>query len=315
MAVHNKATVPVKKRAGLNARKLQGLKYTLLALPFVLLVLAFNYVPLYSWIYSFFDYKVGHSLSSMPFVGLGNFAKLLLQREDILRVLRNTIVMSMLGILTTPLPVIFAIMLNEIKSAKFKRVVQTITTLPNFISWFVVFGIATALFSSTGLFNTILAKFGVETFGAGILGNAQYVWVFQLALSIWKSLGWSAIIYIAAIAGIDETLYEAAKVDGASKMQSILHITVPGLIPTYMVMLLLNVSNLLNNGFDQYFAFFNPLVADRIEVLDYYVYKIGILVNDYSYSIVIGMLKTLISILLLFTVNTISKRLRGESLV
>jgi len=292
-----------------------GIKYLLLALPFILLVAAFSYVPLFGWAFAFFNYKLGFKFSAMDFVGFDNFIKLFTERNEILRVLRNTLVMSGLGILCSPLTVIFAIMLNEIGGRKFKRFVQTMTTLPNFISWIVVFGLAFAIFSSSGLLNTILSVLHIPTSDIGIMGNGKYVWLFQLALGIWKSMGWGAIIYIAVIAGIDSELYDAAKVDGTNRFQSIIHITVPGLIPTYLVLLLLSVSNLLNNGFDQYFVFYNSLVADKIEVLDYYVYKIGILVNDYSYSIAIGMLKTLVSIILLFTVNWISKRIRGESLV
>lgn len=299
----------------LSGKKKRGLKYLLLALPFVALVIAFSYAPLYSWIYAFFHYQMGHKISNMPFVGFDNFIKLYNQRNEIFRVLRNTLAMSLLNIAFTPLPAVFAIMLNEIKSTKYRKFIQTTTTLPNFISWFVIFGLATAIFASGGLITTVMAKFGVTATNTNIMANNDATWWFQLSLGIWKGLGWQAIIYIAAIAGIDEELYDAAKVDGANKMQTIMHVTVPGLIPTFLVLLLLAVSNLLNNGLDQYFVFYNPMVSDKIEVLDYYVYKVGILVNDYSFSIVIGMLKSLISVVLLFTVNTISKNLRGESLV
>ena len=147
------------------------------------------------------------------------------------------------------------------------------------------------------------------------LGNGKIVWIFQLLLHIWKTLGWSAIIYIAAISGIDSELYDAASVDGASRFQKIRYVTVPGLYSTFFVLLLLSISNILNNGFDQYFVFFNALVADKIEVLDYYVYKIGILTNDYSLSIAIGMFKSFISVTLLFLANALSRRVRGESIV
>ena len=138
---------------------------------------------------------------------------------------------------------------------------------------------------------------------------------FPWFLNIWKTLGWSSIIYIAAIVGIDGELFDAARVDGANKLKTIWHITIPGIMPTYVVMFLLGVSNILSNGFDQYFMFYNSVVADKIEVLDYYVYKVGFLINDYPYSITLGMLKSLISILLLFVANTLSKKVRGESIV
>jgi putative aldouronate transport system permease protein len=307
--------IDIPKCFNINLKRWTGIKYLLLSLPLVAFIAAFSYMPLYSWIYAFFNYKLGLQLSDMQFVGFDNFIKLYTERNEIFRVLRNTIIMSLLHILCTPLPVIFAIMLNEINIGKFRKITQTITTFPNFISWIVVFGLSFAMFSSSGFVTTVLANMGVKTSATGILGSNDWVWLFQLALSIWKGLGWSAIIYLAAISGIDTELYDAAKVDGANKVQSIMHVTVPGIIPTFLVLLLLSVSNLLNAGFDQYFVFYNSLVSDRIEVLDYYVYKIGILCSDYSYSVAIGMLKSLISVMLLFIVNGITKAIRGDSLV
>lgn len=306
----------MKKQVGFfHSRKRQGLKYLLMALPFVIFVFAFAYVPLFGWGYAFVDYKMGFSLFEMDFVGLDNFRKLITDHKEVLRVLRNTFVMSLMSIAVSPLPMVLAILINEVKSPKFKKIVQTTTTLPNFISWVVVFGLAYAMFSSSGMVTSLTRALGFTPDPIGILGNNDWVWVVQLLLGMWKSLGWGAIIYLAAISGIDMDQYDAAKVDGASRFQTILHVTVPGLMPTYLVMLLLSISNLLNNGFEQIFVFYNSLVSDRIENLDYFVYKIGILVNDYSYSIAVGMLKTLVSVTLLFMVNGISKRFRGESLI
>lgn len=286
-----------------------------LALPFVIFVFAFSYVPLFGWIYGFFDYKPGFSLAQMDFVGLKNFVKLATDWKDLSRVMRNTLVMSFLGILTSPLPMIFAILLNEIRRPIFKKVVQTTTTLPYFISWIIVFSLSFAIFSNDGMLANLHNLLGLSGTYATVLGNNEAVWGLQWGLGTWKGLGWSAILYIAAISGIDTELYEAAKVDGANRFQTILHVTMPGLVPTYFVLLLLSISSMLSNGFDQYFVFFNPLVADRIEVLDYYIYKVGILINDYSYSTVLGMLKTVVSVTLLFFANTLSKRVRGESII
>lgn len=302
----------------IGRKKLRGIKYLLLAVPFLIYVFAFSYVPLVGWIYSVFDYKIGQKFldfGSMVFVGLGNFQKLFTERSEVLRVLRNTLALSALGLLSTPVPVVFAIMFNEIKNSKFKKIVQTATTLPNFISWIIVYGVAFAFFSVNGFVSVLMQKIGIQPPVMGILGDADLTWVLQWILGIWKNFGWSAIIYIAAITGIDSELYDAAKVDGANKIQSILHITIPGIMPTYVVMFLLAVSNILSNGFDQYFMFYNPMVADKIEVLDYYVYKVGFYINDYSYSITLGMLKSILGIVLLFTANTLSKKIRGESIV
>ena len=302
----------------IGRKKLRGIKYLLLAVPFLIYVFAFSYVPLVGWIYSVFDYKIGQKFldfGSMVFVGLGNFQKLFTERSEVLRVLRNTLALSALGLLATPVPVVFAIMFNEIKNSKFKKIVQTATTLPNFISWIIVYGVAFAFFSVNGFVIVLMQKIGIQPTVMGILGDVDHTWVLQWILGIWKSFGWSAIIYIAAITGIDSELYDAAKVDGANKIQSILHITIPGIMPTYVVMFLLAVSNILSNGFDQYFMFYNPMVADKIEVLDYYVYKVGFYINDYSYSITLGMLKSILGIVLLFTANALSKKIRGESIV
>lgn len=298
--------------------KVKGLKYFLFALPFLVYVFLMNYVPLIGWIYSIFDYKMGQTFldfRNMKFMGLENFTKMFREWPEVWRVLRNTLVMSGLTLLGTPVPVLFAIMFNEIKGKRKKKIIQTATTLPNFISWIIVYSICFAFFSTDGLVSNVMEKMGFTPSVVGILGEEKYTWVFQWLLSIWKSFGWSAIIYIAAITGIDSELYDAAKVDGASKLQRIRHITIPGIMPTYVVMFLLAVSNILANGFDQYFMFYNSLVSDKIEVLDYYIYKVGFIINDYSYSITLGMVKSLLSIALLFMANSLSKKFRGEAIV
>lgn len=298
-----------KEKYGKESRQL-----FLAALPFVCFVFAFSYVPLFGWLYAFSDYRTGMSLFDINFVGMQHFQTIWNNRRELFRVLRNTFVLSMLGLLFSPLPAVFAIMINEIRSKKIRKLVQTVTTLPNFISWIVVFTLAFAMFSTDGMVNGVLRKSGVET-PFNLLGNAKAAWIFQWALGTWKSLGWNAIIYIAAIAGIDTELYDAADVDGAGRLQKIIHVTIPGLYSTYFVLLLLAISNILSNGFDQYFVFYNPLTADKLEVLDYYVYKIGVLTNDYPQSISLGMFKTVVSVTLLFGANRLSKRLRGESIV
>jgi len=292
----------------------RGLKYLLISIPFVVLTFMFAYVPLFGWILSLTDFKPGMTLTHLHFVGFINFVKLYNQRNDIVRVLRNTLAMSGLGLLTSPLPIVFAILLNELQFIKLKKFIQTITTLPNFISWIVIFGFAFSLFSNNGLINSVLNGLGLYRSPTGIIGDVNHVWMFQLCLQLWKTLGWSSIIYLAAITGIETELYEAARVDGANKFRCIWHITLPGIIPTFFVLFILGISNILNNGFDQYFIFYNPLVANKIEVLDYYVYKVGLLIGDYPFSIAIGITKSLISIALLFAANFVSKKVRGQSI-
>ncbi len=302
----------IKKQSSRSGR---GKKLFFMAVPFMLLTFAFSYVPLFGWLYAFFDYKIGRNLLDCDFVGLSHFMRIVKNPSEFLKVLRNTLAMSSLSLLMSPLPAIFAILLNELRGSRRKRFIQTMTTLPNFISWIIVYSLTFAIFSTDGMLSNLFRVFGQEGNSYNPLADGEHVWTVQLLLHIWKSLGWNSIIYIAAISGIDQELYDAADVDGAGKLQKILHITVPGLIPTFFVLLLLSISNLLSNGFDQYFVFHNALVADKIEVLDYYVYKIAILTNQYSRSIAIGMTKSLISILLLFGANTLSKKVRGESII
>jgi putative aldouronate transport system permease protein len=286
----------------------------LLSVPFIVFMILFNYFPIYGWVYAFFDYKPGIPLASTPFAGFAHFKDIFNAPDDLINALVNTLAMNLLNIGLSPLAIVFAIMLNEIRSTRYRKFVQTFSTLPNFISWVLVFSLAFALFSNEGLINTLLGKLGS---GKTIdpLGNENITWLFQAGITVWKGLGWSAIIYIAAIAGIDGELYDAARVDGASRFQTIWHITVPGLMPTFFVLLLLNISNMLSSSFDQYFVFYNPLVASKIEVLDYYVYRTGIKVGDYPFATAVGMFKTLVSVILLFSVNFVSKKIRGQSMI
>lgn len=292
-----------------------GNRLLLLALPFLILIFAFSYVPLFGWIYAFYKYKPGFSLWQCEFVGFDNFITLFTRRKEVLRVLRNTLVMSGLGLATSWVPMAFAVFLNEIKNTGLKKVVQTMTTLPHFVSWIIVYSLAFAIFSTDGMISNLHKMLGLNTEVNNPLGDGDIVWIFQLFLSIWKTTGWNAIIYIAAISGIDQDLYDAASVDGAGRFQKMRYVTLPGLMSTFFVLLLLAISNILSNGFDQYFAFYNPMVADKIEVLDYYVYKVGIILNDYSTSTAIGIMKTFISMALLFTANFFSKKIRGEGIV
>jgi len=287
--------------------------------PFLVLMFLFSYLPLYGWVYSLFDYKPALGIGGSEFVGLQWFEMLVsspTQMQQIGQVLLNTLAISFLGIATSFLPVLFAVLLNEIKAPWFRNSVQTLTTLPNFISWVLVYMIAFSLFTSTGLVNNILQDLGIVDDPVRFLDSGgPKVWIVMTLWSIWKGLGWGAIIYLAAITGIDPALYESARIDGASRFQLMRYITIPQLIPTYLVLLLLSVANLLNNGMEQYFVFQNAFNKDHIQVLDLYVYNIGIMGSSLSMATAIGMLKSIISVSLLFTVNWIAKRVRGESLV
>ena len=287
--------------------------------PVLLLSFVFAYLPIYGWRYAFYNAKAGDELTRNLFVGFDNFKTLINDpgtSANILSVLRNTLIMSGLGIATSWLPIAFAVLLAEIRSTKFQRTVQTLTTIPNFLSWVLVYAVALSIFAPSGLLNNLMSMLSTSGFTrTDYLSDASYTWIKMLLWGTWKGLGWSAIIYIAGIAGIDQQLYEAAKVDGAGRFHCIWHITIPGLIPTYMVMLLMSIAGILSNGMEQYLVFANQNNRDVIEVLDLYVYNLGIKSNNYSISTVVGMLKSVIAVILLFGANGISKAVRGESII
>lgn len=278
-------------------------------------VLVFSYMPLLGWVMAFFNYKPGLNIWDCEFVGL-KFFKLAFAEPELVQVLINTLAISLLSLLALPLPAIFAIFLNEVHNKRFKKVVQTVTTLPNFISWILVYSIVYALFSAgDGIVNKVLLSLGIIDKSMNPLANNDIVWFFQAGIAIWKSLGFNAIVYFSALTGIDSELYEAADVDGCGKLQKIRHITVPCLLPTFFTLLLLSIGNLLSNGFEQFYMFYNPMVHENIQVLDFYTYRLGISLGDYSFATALGMTKTFISIILLFSANLLSKKVQGRSIL
>ena len=216
---------------------------------------------------------------------------------------------------TSILPMIFAIFLGEISSKRYRKAVQTLTTIPHFISWVLVYSVVWSLFSiNDGLVNNVLLKFGLIETPIAFLGTSKNVWITQWAYGQWKNLGWNAILYISALTSIDTELYEAAEIDGAGRFSKMLYITVPGLLPTFFVLLMLSIGNLLNNGMEQYYIFETAMNKEYIEVLDLYVYNQGIQGNNISYATAVGMTKSIISLILLFTANWFSKLVRGDSI-
>lgn len=289
----------------------------LMMLPVILMAFLFCYLPIYGWRYAFFELVPGdYTLTANKFVGFEQFKYLFQNGSDTLRVLRNTLVMSGLGIATSWLPIAFAVMLAEIPSSKFQRFVQTFTTIPNFISWVLVYAVALAIFSKDGFLNQMIGLLTGNRPDTIYLQDGSMTWLKMLLWGTWKGLGWSAIIYIAGIAGIDQQLYEAARVDGANRWQCIRHVTIPGLLPTYMVMLLMSIAGILSNGMEQYLVFSNAWNTETIEVLDLYVYNIGMGSSaNLPLATVVGVTKSLVGVTLLLIANRVSKSIRGESIV
>lgn len=289
-------------------------KLLLYLLPGIIFVILFSYVPIAGWALAFLDYKPGIPLTNTPFAGLKYFKLVFSDPSNIIRVMKNTVTFAALGYLVAPMSMIFAIALNEVKHSGLKRVIQTVTTFPNFVSWVIVYALAFQFFSFDGKISNLLFDLGLTKELTSLIADKSAVYWFQTALGLWKGLGWSSVVYLAAIAGIDQEMFEAAAIDGASRMQKIWYITIPSLMPTFIVLMLMQISSFVGVGLDQYLNFYNGVVAERIETIDLYVYRATLLRADYSYGTAIGIMKSLISIILLFSINALSKKVRGESI-
>ncbi len=303
------------KKKELTGRQMKKIKLVLLLLPFMIFPAVFAYAPLFGWSYAFIDFSPGKSIFDSAFVGLKYFRRIFSNSKDFYLVMRNTLCISFLNICFSVLPAIFAIAISQLNSKRYAKIVQTCTSIPNFISWVLVYSIVFMLLSSEdSALNIILKNLGLIEKSVNPLGNLNHAWAMQVSIGIWKSLGYNAIIYLSAISSIDQELYQAAEVDGANTWQKIIHVTVPGLLSTFFVLLLLAISNMLSNGFEQYWLLGNSMTWDKLEVFDTYVYRMGIKNMEYSLATAMGMFKSIVSILLLTFANWASKKLRGESI-
>ena len=290
----------------------------LLFVPILALAFIFCYLPLWGWRYAFFDYTAGGDLTWDNFVGFKWFTILFQNettRNDVIRVMTNTLAMSGLGILTSWIPMVFAVFLMQVPSKRFRRFVQNFTTVPNFLGWSIVYAVALAMFSTDGFINNFLNNICGIAASTNYLMDGSHMWLKMLLWGMWKGIGWSAIIYISSITGIDPGLYEAAEVDGAGRFQKMWNVTIPQLMPTFFVLLLMSIANVLSNGMEQYLVFSNAANSGALEVLDLYVYNLGIGNGQIPMSTAIGMFKSIVSVVLLFAANNASKKLRGESII
>lgn len=298
--------------------KRPGFRLFLMTMPLLAMVFVFSYLPLEGWRYAFYSYKPGKALSDCEFVGFKYFTALLnnpVRRMDVLRVMKNTLGISGIGLLLSWLPMVFAVFLTQIPFRQYKRAVQTLTTLPHFISWVLVYSLAFSMFSITdGFVNRVLLNMHLVEEPINFLAAPNHVWITQWAYGTYKGLGWSAVVYMASIAGIDQQMYEAARIDGAGRWHIIRHIEIPSLMPTYFVLLVMGIGNIMNNGMEQYYLFSNAMNKASIEVLDLYVYNQGIAGTQISFATAVGMLKSLVGVLLLTFANGLSKLVRGESI-
>ncbi|WP_281890948.1 sugar ABC transporter permease [Paenibacillus sp. YYML68] len=304
-----------RSRLQLLGRKLASQKILqVMALLGVAWMIIFNYIPMYGLVIAFKEFSIIKSISEAPWVGLEHF-KAFLDDENLVNVIRNTLGMSLLKLfIGFPLPIVFALMLNELRSERFKRTVQTISYLPHFLSWVILGGILTTWLADVGIINSLLMALHVIDEPISYLAEPSYFWGIVVSSDIWKELGWSAIIYLAAISAVSPELYEAATMDGAGRLQKMWYVTLPMIKGTITILFILAVSAILNSNFDQIFVLRNKLNESASSVIDIYVYQTGITMSRYSYATAVGLLKAVIAFFLLLTANYVTKKVNGTSL-
>lgn len=286
----------------------------LMILPGLIWMIVFNYIPMGGLVIAFKKFKITEPISAGSWVGLKYF-KEFIQDSNFTDIMTNTLGISLLKlIIGFPLPIIFALLLNEIRGTRFKKLTQTISYLPHFLSWVVLGGIMITWVAKEGVINDFLVATHIIKEPISFLGDSKYFWWIALISDTWKELGWSAIIYLAAIAGVDQQMYEAATVDGATKLQKIKSITIPCITGTIAIMLILQVSSLLNSNFDQILILKNQINVARSQVIDTYVYQVGMTMGKYSYATAVGLFKSVIALMLLLIANKTCKKCLGRSL-
>lgn len=284
-------------------------KYLILMIfPFLLWLIIFRYIPLWGWITAFQNYKPGVPIFQQQWVGLKYFKEMFSDTEFYL-VIRNTLAMSIMGIIFGfPLPIILALLINEIRHTLFKRTVQTISYLPHFVSWVIVASIVHAMLAPDGIINYLLIRFGFIKEPILFFGDPKYFWWIVVFSDIWKELGWNTIIFLAAISSINPELYESAEVDGANRFQKMWHITLPGIMPTIIVILILIIGNIINIGFERQFLLRTSAVRNVSDVIDLYALDYGIRAGRFSFGTAAGIFKSVVSLILVFSANRLSRR-------
>lgn len=303
--------IPRRKKLGVEMWKRRWL-YVML-IPMLIIYIIYKYIPMYGVILAFKEHNIFLGITGSPWVGFENFRHIF-SSHDFFAVLRNTLTLSILSlVIGFPVPIIVALFLNEIRKNWFKRSIQSIIYLPHFISWVVVASLFVPMLSpSTGIVNTALKTFGIRPiFFMG--QNGWWIAVYVL-LGVWKSVGWGSIIYLASLSSIDPRLYEAATIDGAGRWKQTLHITLPGIKPTIVVLFIMTVGRMMAIGFDQPYVLGNPAVLEVADVISTYVYRMGIVSGQTSIATAVGLFQSVVSLLLLLSANWLSNKLTNESL-
>lgn len=286
-----------------------------MSVPLLAYIVLFAYVPIWGWTMAFQDYKPARSFSDQKWVGFKHF-EFLFKDDSFLQVLRNTLAMSVINlILGFTTAIILALLLNEIKKVFWKRTVQTISYLPHFLSWIIVTGIVATSLASDGIVNDVLLKLNLIKEPIQWLSEGKYFWGIVGASHVWKEVGWNTIIYLAAMSAIDPALYEAADIDGASRYKKMLHITLPGIKPTIIILLIMSIGHILEAGFEVQYLLGNGLVVDWSQTIDIFVLKYGLAHGNYSLATAAGIFKTVVSVTMLLFANWMAKRLGEERLL
>ncbi len=284
----------------------------LMIIPVLIFFILFHYKPMYGAIIAFKDYTPALGIAESPWVGWDNFTRFF-SSVYFGRLIRNTILLSFYSLLFGfPAPIILDLLLNEVKNKKFKGLTQTVTYLPHFISMIVVTGMLVDFSMTSGLFNDIIELFGGER--SPLLQNPDLYRTIYVASGIWQEIGWGSIIYLSALSGVDSQLYEAAQIDGAGKWKQLIHVTLPGIAPTIIIMFILKMGTLMNMGYEKTILLYNPATYETADIISSYIYRIGLLEQDWSYSTAIGLFNSVINLGLLLITNKIARKCGETSL-
>lgn len=312
--IPSRPTPRVGSRSKLAARLWNQRYLQVMALLGIAWMIIFNYIPMYGITLAFKQYIGIGNPSDAPWAGWTHF-QAIWEDDQMLDVVKNTLGISMLKlVIGFPLPIVFALFLNELRSLRFNRIVQTISYLPHFLSWVILGGILITFLSDVGIVNDILMGLHLINEPITYLAEPKYFWTIAVTSDIWKEFGWNAIIYIAAIASISPELYEAATIDGAGRFQKMRFVTLPSIRGTISILFILSVGALLNSNFDQILVLKNQVNESASNVIDTYVYEIGISQGRFSYSTAVGLVKSVIALILLLFANSVTKRLNQSSL-
>ena len=299
-----------RRQSGLARHFREFWPYYVMILPGLTFLILIKYIPMAGSVIAFQNFSLRKGIWNSPWVGLENFQKLL-SYDDFHRVFRNTLILGALKtILIFPVPIILALMMNEVRNVHMKKSIQTVVTIPHFISWVIVGGLTFDLLGAGGLFNQVRALLGLDM----LLPMQKSAWFRPVYVftSIWKESGWGTVVYLAAISGIDPGLYESASIDGASRFRQMLHITLPMILPTAVTLFLINIGSFLDLGFDQVFNLYTPMTYDVADIFDTYVYRSGIQQGKYSFSTAVGLFQSVIGLILVIIFNRFSKKVSDD---